>query len=102
MLYHVLKNEQHLQFRTDFQSGLGTKGGIVANEYVQALKNGQPIEGVYATGNCSASVMGRVNPGSGSTLGPTTVFGYISANHIKESLLNPAEPSNAEEVLESA
>jgi 3-oxosteroid 1-dehydrogenase len=45
-----------------------------------------PLEGLYATGNCSASVMGRVYPGPGSTLGPTTVFGYISANHIKEQL----------------
>jgi len=71
-----------------FPGDLGTKGGIVANENGQALKNGQPINGLYATGNCSASVMGRVYPGPGSTLGPTTVFGYISANHIKETLLN--------------
>lgn len=70
-----------------YPGDLGTKGGIVANEYAQALRNGVPIEGLYATGNCSASVMGRVYPGPGSTLGPTTVFGYISANHIKKRLL---------------
>ncbi len=69
-----------------YPGDLGTKGGIVANEYGQALRNNTPIEGLYATGNCSASVMGRVYPGPGSTLGPTTVFGYISANHIKEQL----------------
>lgn len=69
-----------------YPGDLGTKGGIVANEYGQALRNNQPIEGLYATGNCSASVMGRVYPGPGSTLGPTTVFGYIAANHIKETL----------------
>lgn len=69
-----------------YPGDLGTKGGIVANEHGQALKNGKPIEGLYATGNCSASVMGRVYPGPGSTLGPTTVFGYISANHIKQTL----------------
>ena len=76
-----------------YPGDFGTKGGIVANEYGQALKNGQPIEGLYATGNCSASVMGRVYPGPGSTLGPTTVFGYIAAHHIKESLLQPAIPA---------
>ncbi|MBU9723206.1 MULTISPECIES: FAD-dependent oxidoreductase [Bacillaceae] len=69
-----------------YPGDLGTKGGIVANENGQALKNGQPIEGLYATGNCSASVMGRVYPGPGSAIGGTTVFGYISANHIKEEL----------------
>lgn len=69
-----------------FPGDLGTKGGIVANEYGQALKNGEPVHGLYATGNCSASVMGRVYPGPGSTLGPTTVFGYISANHIVEAI----------------
>lgn len=72
-----------------FPGDLGTKGGIVTNEYGQALKNGEVVEGLYATGNCSASVMGRVYAGPGSTLGPTTVFGYISANHIHANLLEP-------------
>ena len=70
-----------------FPGDLGTNGGIVTNEYAQALKDGVPVNGLYATGNCSASVMGRVYPGPGSTLGPTTVFGYISANHIVEKYL---------------
>ena len=71
-----------------YPGDLGTKGGIVANEQGQALRHGQPITGLYATGNCSASVMGHVYPGPGSTLGPTTVFGYISANHISKTLIN--------------
>lgn len=69
-----------------FPGDLGTKGGIVANEHGQALRDDKPIKGLYATGNCSASVMGRVYPGPGSSIGPTTVFGYISANHIKATL----------------
>lgn len=78
-----------------YPGDLGTKGGIVANEHGQALRNGQPIIGLYATGNCSASVMGHVYPGPGSTIGPTTVFGYISANHISKTLSNllTQEPS---------
>ena len=74
-----------------FPGDLGTKGGIVTNEYGQALRNGIPIEGLYATGNSSASVMGRVYAGPGSTLGPATVFGYIAANHIKERTLQTTE-----------
>jgi len=46
------------------------------------MVNNKPIEGRYATGNCSASVVERVYPGPGSSTGPATVFGYISANHI--------------------
>ena len=75
-----------------FPGDLGTKGGIVTNEYGQALKDGEVVEGLYATGNCSASVMGRVYAGPGSTLGPTTVFGYISANHIHANILEPVAP----------
>ena len=81
-----------------YPGDLGTKGGIVANEHGQALQNGIPIEGLYATGNCSASVMGRVYPGPGSTLGPTTVFGFISANHAANNNLNTWH--FAEEVLQ--
>ncbi|MFD1849718.1 FAD-dependent oxidoreductase [Oceanobacillus bengalensis] len=77
-----------------FPGDLGTKGGIVANEHGQALTNNKPIEGLYATGNCSASVMGRVYPGPGSTIGPTTVFGYISANHIKENIATSEKPES--------
>ena len=76
-----------------YPGDLGTKGGIVANEHGQALREGKPITGLYATGNCSASVMGKVYPGPGSTLGPTTVFGYISANHVNSTLFVKAELS---------
>ncbi|MER2037294.1 MAG: FAD-dependent oxidoreductase [Solibacillus sp.] len=78
-----------------FPGDLGTKGGIVTNEHGQALRDSMPIKGLYATGNCSASVMGRVYAGPGSTLGPTTVFGYISANHIKKHFrLKQSEEKN--------
>ena len=59
---------------------LGTKGGLKTNERAQVLTDaGAAIPGLYATGNCSASVMGPSYPGAGSTLGPTTTFGYIAA-----------------------
>jgi len=62
---------------------LGTKGGLVSDEYARVLReDGSVIEGLYVSGNSSASVMGRTYPGPGSTLGPAAVFGYIAASHI--------------------
>jgi 3-oxosteroid 1-dehydrogenase len=65
-----------------FPGELGTKGGLQTNASAQVLtENGSVIAGLYAIGNCSASVMGRTYPGPGSTLGPATTFGYIAARH---------------------
>lgn len=65
---------------------LGTKGGIVTDESARALReDGTVIEGLYAAGNCSASVMGRTYPGPGSTLGPACVFGAIAGRHLADS-----------------
>ena len=65
-----------------YPGDLGTKGGFITNVHGQVLKNGEPIKGLYATGNSTASVMGRTYPGAGSTLGPTMAFGYAAAKHI--------------------
>lgn len=59
---------------------LGTKGGISVDEHARVLdRAGEVIDGLYATGNCSAPVMGRTYPGAGSTLGPSATFGYVAA-----------------------
>ncbi|AQA22410.1 FAD-binding protein [Rhodococcus oryzae] len=61
---------------------LGTKGGLVYNEKAQVLRaDGEPIAGLYATGNTSAAVMGNDYAGAGATIGPAMVFGYIGARH---------------------
>ncbi|MFD1553268.1 3-oxosteroid 1-dehydrogenase [Putridiphycobacter roseus] len=61
---------------------LGTKGGIKANEYGQGLNTkGAVINGLYATGNVAASVMGRDYAGAGGTIGPAMIFGYVAAKH---------------------
>jgi 3-oxosteroid 1-dehydrogenase len=61
---------------------LGTKGGMVTDEYARVLRpDGSPVAGLYAAGNCAASVMGRSYGGAGATIGPSMVFGYIAARH---------------------
>ncbi len=39
------------------------------------------IDGLYAAGVSSASVMGRVYPGAGASVGPALTFGYVAAKH---------------------
>ena len=39
------------------------------DEYARVIKeDGQPIEGLYASGNCSASIMGETYPGPAQPL----------------------------------
>ncbi len=65
-----------------YPGDLGTKGGMDADEHARVLReDGSPIEGLYATGNCAAPVMGDTYPGAGGTIGPAMTFGYIAALH---------------------
>ncbi|MFC9835534.1 FAD-binding protein [Rhodococcus sp. NPDC127530] len=64
-------------------SDLGTNGGLVTDERARVLReDGTVIDGLYATGNTVASVMGRSYAGAGATIGPSMTFGYIAARHI--------------------
>ncbi|MBS0648401.1 MAG: FAD-binding protein [Verrucomicrobia bacterium] len=61
---------------------LGTNGGLVCDENSVVLaQDDSPIQGLYATGNCSRSVMGDDYAGAGATIGPAIVFGWIAARH---------------------
>ncbi|HEY0974952.1 MAG TPA: FAD-dependent oxidoreductase [Solimonas sp.] len=58
---------------------IGTKGGLDVDASARVLRqDGQPIAGLYATGNTSAAVMGPTYAGAGSTLGPAMTFGYVA------------------------
>lgn len=62
---------------------LGTKGGVLTDPDARALReDGSVIEGLYAAGNNSASVMGHTYPGPGSTIGSAVVFGLRGARHL--------------------
>ncbi len=61
---------------------LGTKGGLLTDADARVLGPGdQPIPGLYAAGNTTASVMGRTYPGPGATIAPAVIFGYRAARH---------------------
>jgi 3-oxosteroid 1-dehydrogenase len=61
---------------------VGTYGGVVTDENARVLReDGSVIPGLYATGISTASVMGRIYPGAGSSVGPSFVFGWIAAKH---------------------
>jgi succinate dehydrogenase/fumarate reductase flavoprotein subunit len=66
---------------------LGTKGGVVTDADGRALRpGGGVIEGLYASGNSSASVMGRSYPGPGCTLAPAVTFSYRAMRHAASSV----------------
>jgi 3-oxosteroid 1-dehydrogenase len=78
---------------------LGTKGGLVCDEHSRVLRaDGSAIEGLYATGNTSASVMGNDYPGPGGTIGPSIVFGYIAARHAAARSATPAGADSSERI----
>jgi 3-oxosteroid 1-dehydrogenase len=65
-----------------FPGDIGTQGGLVTNTHGQVLRaDGEPIAGLYASGNCTAAIM-PTYPGPGATLGPAMVFAYQAAKHI--------------------
>jgi 3-oxosteroid 1-dehydrogenase len=61
----------------------GTKGGLKTDIRARVLReDGSVIEGLYAIGNCSASVMGPTYPGAGGTIAPAMTFGFIAAKDV--------------------
>ena len=62
---------------------VGTYGGVVTDPNARVLReDGTVIEGLYATGISTASVMGRSYPGAGASVGPSFVWGYVTAKHV--------------------
>lgn len=69
-----------------YPGDVGTTGGLLTDEHARLLSTeGAVIPGVYAAGNCSATVMGRAYPGPGASIGGAATFGYIAARHLAAS-----------------
>lgn len=69
-----------------YAGDIGTACGIRCNEHAQALgANGQPIRGLYVTGNDMQSVMGGQYPAPGITLGPALTFGWVAGQHLMQT-----------------
>lgn len=65
-----------------FPGDVGTCGGLMTDESARVLRpDGSAIPGLYATGNSTASVMGRSYPGAGASIGASMTFGFIAARH---------------------
>jgi 3-oxosteroid 1-dehydrogenase len=65
-----------------YPADVGTCGGVITNEHAQVLdEHDRVIEGLYATGNTTATVMGRTYPGAGASIASSMVFGYVAARH---------------------
>ncbi|MEB7454395.1 MULTISPECIES: FAD-dependent oxidoreductase [Lysinibacillus] len=76
-----------------YPGDIGTKGGVVVDEFARVVKkDGQPIEGLYASGNCSASIMGETYPGPGATIGPGMTLSYIATTHMANAVTKIEEP----------
>ena len=65
-----------------YPGDVGTYGGVLTDEYSRVLReDGSIIGGLYAAGNCTASVTGHTYPAAGASIAASMVFGYIAAHH---------------------
>jgi 3-oxosteroid 1-dehydrogenase len=68
-----------------YPGDVGTSGGLLCDELARVLDvNHEPIPGLYAAGNSTASVMGRSYLGAGASVGASFVFSYIAMKHAAE------------------
>jgi 3-oxosteroid 1-dehydrogenase len=69
-----------------YPGDIGTKGGLKIDDDAQVVDpDGAPIPGLFAAGNCTASIMGEKYPGAGCTLGPALTMAFRGANALMQS-----------------
>ena len=65
-----------------YPGDLGTFGGILTDEHARVVRDdGSVIDGLYATGNATAPVMGRRYPCTGASIASTMIWGFVAAQH---------------------
>jgi 3-oxosteroid 1-dehydrogenase len=69
-----------------YPGDVGTSGGLVTDQWARVLRSDNSvISGLYATGNSTASVVGRSYPGAGASIAASLTFGYIAAQQAMQS-----------------
>lgn len=69
-----------------FPGDVSTFGGLVCDVHARVLRDdGSAIDGLYATGTSTASVMGAVEGGPGGSIGPTMTWAWLAAHHALQS-----------------
>jgi len=67
-------------------SALASMGGLVIDEQARVLRNGQPIQGLFAAGDAAnGQFYFNTYPSSGSALSMAATFGYIAGRAIGDS-----------------
>lgn len=70
-------------------SDIGTKGGLKTDANSRVVRpSGEPIPGLYASGNTMAAMSGRVYPCAGTPIGSSLVFSYRAVLDIVDSSLS--------------
>ena len=65
-----------------YPSDVGTCGGMITDEHGRVIgSDDAPIPGLYATGNITATVLGRTYLGAGASIANTMAFGFAAARH---------------------
>ena len=81
----AVRNAPFYAVRIDL-GDLGSKGGPKTDADARVLdRDGRPISGLYAIGNCAGSVMGPAYPGAGATLGSAMTFACAAVANIARS-----------------
>jgi 3-oxosteroid 1-dehydrogenase len=63
-----------------YPGDVGTCGGLMTDAAGRVLReSGDPIPGLYATGNSTASVFGHMYPGAGASIAASCVWGMLAA-----------------------
>lgn len=68
-----------------YPGDIGTSGGLVINTKAEVTReDGSVIEGLYAAGNTTKSIVGHTYTAGGTSIGAALVFGHTAANTIAE------------------
>jgi 3-oxosteroid 1-dehydrogenase len=71
-----------------YPGAISTRGGlrVDASARVLSARDGEPIPGLFAAGNCSNGSAAGAYVGPGATIGPAMTFGYLAGRQVVATL----------------